>query len=204
MMAIETIVPTDRELKVIDLSSSETQDLIREAEANDAADRALTVFEALKKYKKAVFWAMFLSTSLIMEGYDVVIVSRPSWSIERSLIFLFSDNFVLRPDPISREIWCNGWHNRKEADPASMAVWSVKLCPRWSVGWSDYQRVLSGSLWLSKNHDVLHGMDGCCHLHRLLCTVAVGLGLWRIDVRNTLGCFPGMHMKKFLPLPTRI
>jgi SP family general alpha glucoside:H+ symporter-like MFS transporter len=69
-----TIVPTDRELKVIDLSSSETQDLIRQAEANDAADRALTVMQALKKYKKAVFWAMLLSTSLIMEGYDVVIV----------------------------------------------------------------------------------------------------------------------------------
>lgn len=74
-MAIATVVPTDRELKVIDLSNTETQDLIREAEANDAADRALTVMEALKKYKKAVFWAMFLSTSLIMEGYDVVIVS---------------------------------------------------------------------------------------------------------------------------------
>ena len=73
-MAIPTVVPTDRELKVIDLSSSDTQDLIREAEANDAADRALTVMGALKKYKKAVFWAMFLSTSLIMEGYDVVIV----------------------------------------------------------------------------------------------------------------------------------
>ena len=73
-MAIPTVVPTDRELKVIDLSSSDTQDLIREAEANDAADRALTVMEALKKYKKAVFWAMFLSTSLIMEVYDVVIV----------------------------------------------------------------------------------------------------------------------------------
>lgn len=74
-MAIPTVIPTDRELKAIDPSSSDTQDLIREAEANDAADRALTVTEALKKYRKAVFWAMFLSTSLIMEGYDVVIVS---------------------------------------------------------------------------------------------------------------------------------
>jgi SP family general alpha glucoside:H+ symporter-like MFS transporter len=33
------------------------------------------VRQALSKYKKAVFWAMFLSTSLIMEGYDLVIVS---------------------------------------------------------------------------------------------------------------------------------
>lgn len=73
-MAISTIAPTDRELKVIDFSGIDTQDIIREAEANDAADRAMTVMEALKKYKKAVFWAMLLSTSLIMEGYDVVIV----------------------------------------------------------------------------------------------------------------------------------
>lgn len=83
-MAIATVVPTDRELKVLDFSNSDTQDLIREAEANDAADRTLTVMQALKKYKKAVFWAMFLSTSLIMEGYDVVIVSLnlPSTSAE--------------------------------------------------------------------------------------------------------------------------
>ncbi|KAJ4349230.1 hypothetical protein N0V95_004766 [Ascochyta clinopodiicola] len=74
-MATATVVPTDRDLKVMDFSDSDTQDLIREAEANDAADRALTVLEALKKYKKAVFWAMFLSTSLIMEGYDVVIMT---------------------------------------------------------------------------------------------------------------------------------
>lgn len=75
-MAIATVVPTDRELKIVDLSNDDTLDLIREAEANNAADRALTIMMALKKYRKAVFWAMFLSTSLIMEGYDVVIVSK--------------------------------------------------------------------------------------------------------------------------------
>lgn len=77
-MAGVTIVPTDRELKAIDLSSNETRDLIREAEANDAADRALTIMQALRKYKKAMFWSMFMSTTLIMEGYDVVIVCESS------------------------------------------------------------------------------------------------------------------------------
>ncbi|KAJ8114718.1 hypothetical protein OPT61_g3462 [Boeremia exigua] len=74
-METPTVVPTDRELKTIDFSNIDTQDLIREAEASDVADRALTVMEALRKYKKAVIWAMFLSTSLIMEGYDVVIIT---------------------------------------------------------------------------------------------------------------------------------
>ena len=68
------IVPTDHELKAIDLSNADTLELIRHAQESDAADRLLTIREALKKYKTAVFWAMFLSTSLIMEGYDLVIV----------------------------------------------------------------------------------------------------------------------------------
>ena len=70
-----SIVPTEHELKGIELSPTDTIELIRHAQESDAADRLLTVRQALKKYKKAVFWAMFLSTSLIMEGYDLVIVS---------------------------------------------------------------------------------------------------------------------------------
>jgi SP family general alpha glucoside:H+ symporter-like MFS transporter len=77
-MTNQTIVPTERELKEVNLADPDTQNLIRQAEESDAADRSLKIMEALKKYKKAVFWAMFLSTSLIMEGYDVVIVSTMS------------------------------------------------------------------------------------------------------------------------------
>ena len=73
-MAVDQIVPTDRELKEFDLDSPEVIELINDARDSDAADRKLTVREALKKYRKAVFWAMFLSTSLVMEGYDLVIV----------------------------------------------------------------------------------------------------------------------------------
>jgi len=73
-MAPEKVIPTERELGKFDLNSPQVVELIHHAQESDAADRLLTVREALKKYKKAVFWAMFLSTSLIMEGYDVVIV----------------------------------------------------------------------------------------------------------------------------------
>lgn len=74
-MAITTVVPTERELKEINLSDPEVQSLIRQAEESDAADRNLKIMDAVKKYKKAVFWAMLLSTALIMEGYDVVIIT---------------------------------------------------------------------------------------------------------------------------------
>ncbi|OQV07723.1 hypothetical protein CLAIMM_12118 [Cladophialophora immunda] len=69
------VVPTHLEQQSIDLSDADTLDLIRHAQESDAADRLLTVRQALKKYKKAVFWAMFLSTSLVMEGYDLVIIT---------------------------------------------------------------------------------------------------------------------------------
>lgn len=76
IMAVDTVVLTERELERLQLGGAETLDLVNQAQESDAADRLLTIRAALSKYKKAVFWAMFLSTSLIMEGYDLVIVSR--------------------------------------------------------------------------------------------------------------------------------
>ncbi|CRG86964.1 General alpha-glucoside permease [Talaromyces islandicus] len=74
-MATHTVGLTDNELKKFRLDDPESVDLIHHAQQSDAADRQLTVRQALKKYPKAVFWAMFLSTSLIMEGYDIVIIT---------------------------------------------------------------------------------------------------------------------------------
>ncbi|KAF4816827.1 General alpha-glucoside permease [Colletotrichum tropicale] len=74
-MAVEKVVPTAKELEQFDLSDAHTVELINRAQEGDAADRKLTVRQALVKYKKAVFWALFLSTSLIMEGYDLVIIT---------------------------------------------------------------------------------------------------------------------------------
>ncbi|KAK1855911.1 MFS alpha-glucoside transporter [Colletotrichum chrysophilum] len=74
-MAVEKVVPTARELEQFDLNDAHTVELINRAQEGDAADRKLTVRQALVKYKKAVFWALFLSTSLIMEGYDLVIIT---------------------------------------------------------------------------------------------------------------------------------
>ena len=56
-------------------SNMEFSALVRQAQTSADLDSKLTVVQALKKHKKAVFWAMILSTSLIMEGYDLVIVS---------------------------------------------------------------------------------------------------------------------------------
>ncbi|KAF3076096.1 Maltose permease MAL61 [Trichoderma lentiforme] len=74
-LKMESVVPTEEELKGFDLNNPDIVQLIHHAQQSDAADRLLTIREALSKYKRAVFWAMFLSTSLIMEGYDLVIIT---------------------------------------------------------------------------------------------------------------------------------
>ncbi|KAF9886286.1 hypothetical protein FE257_011899 [Aspergillus nanangensis] len=70
-MATEKVIPKKRQLE----SNLAIVDLVQQAQQSDTADRQLTIRQALKKYKKAVFWAMLLSTSLIMEGYDLVIIT---------------------------------------------------------------------------------------------------------------------------------
>jgi predicted DNA-binding protein (UPF0251 family) len=72
----KTVVLTEKELGAFRLDDPATIELISRAERSVEADRQLTIRQALKKYKKAVFWALILSTALVMEGYDVVVVSR--------------------------------------------------------------------------------------------------------------------------------
>ncbi|KAM0190097.1 hypothetical protein ACHAPI_009609 [Fusarium lateritium] len=68
------ITPVQEGLGGLDLNSPRTLELIQQAQDADAADKQLTIKEALKKYKKAVFWAGLLSVTLIMEGYDLVML----------------------------------------------------------------------------------------------------------------------------------
>lgn len=69
------ITPTERELNNTGLSHDDLEKLALHAQQSDAADRKLTIRQALKQYKTAVFWAMLLSTSLIMEGFDLVTIN---------------------------------------------------------------------------------------------------------------------------------
>lgn len=73
-MTTAKVVPTERELGNFELSDPNTIDLIRRAQESDAADRQLTLWAAIKKYRKAVGWSCLLSTALVMEGYDIVMV----------------------------------------------------------------------------------------------------------------------------------
>ncbi|PSR81660.1 putative MFS alpha-glucoside transporter [Coniella lustricola] len=75
MAAKDVVVPTWDNVTALNLDSAQTHSLIHLARESDAADKQLRIGDAIKKYKKACFWAMILSTSLIMEGYDLVIIT---------------------------------------------------------------------------------------------------------------------------------
>jgi len=66
----DKVVPTG----AVHVDNVDINELVRRAQVSTEADSKLTIRQALSKYKVAVFWSMFLSTSLIMEGYDVVVV----------------------------------------------------------------------------------------------------------------------------------
>lgn len=39
-----------------------------------AAEHSLGLWQAIKTYKKAVFWSVMVSTSIVMEGYDTTLI----------------------------------------------------------------------------------------------------------------------------------
>lgn len=78
MATHDTVVHESASISGANMNTSEFRALIAQAQASADFDSKLTVMQALKKHKKAVFWAMILSTSLIMEGYDLVIVRAHS------------------------------------------------------------------------------------------------------------------------------
>jgi SP family general alpha glucoside:H+ symporter-like MFS transporter len=58
-----------------DITDTNQLRLLQQAQDADAADHALTLGQALHRYKVAVFWAAFLSLTLWMEGFDLVLIS---------------------------------------------------------------------------------------------------------------------------------
>ncbi|VUC37244.1 unnamed protein product [Clonostachys rosea] len=65
-----SITVADGHRNKLNLDEPEFVKLIDDAKASNEADALLTVRQALKKYRVAMFWAMIMSVALIMEGFD--------------------------------------------------------------------------------------------------------------------------------------
>jgi hypothetical protein len=67
------------------------EDTIKSGAKADAAEHTMSLWDAFRIHKKAIFWSMALSGALIMEGYDVVVIGsyygqRKSFYQEKSYI----------------------------------------------------------------------------------------------------------------------
>lgn len=178
-MATDKVVPLSGTIGVLSATDHDVQDLVRQAIEADEMDRQLTIGQALRKYKKAVFWAMFLSTSLIMEGYDVVIIS--SFYGQSQFQNRFGD---LQPEGnkviTGKRIPCNFAIRARLTSPFSfMAVRAIQFVSCWSTGWLDYQRLRSRSIRLQENDDGLSRLDGMCDFHPVLFPFAPRSGIRR-------------------------
>ncbi|KAK4548760.1 hypothetical protein LTR36_008533 [Oleoguttula mirabilis] len=49
--------------------------LSSEAKTATAAEHAMSISQAIRRYRKAVAWSIFFSTAVAMEGYDLVLIS---------------------------------------------------------------------------------------------------------------------------------
>jgi SP family general alpha glucoside:H+ symporter-like MFS transporter len=58
------------------IANPEFVDLSFAAKAATDNERSMTLFQAIKLYPKAVGWSMLLSTCIVMEGYDLVVLGR--------------------------------------------------------------------------------------------------------------------------------
>jgi SP family general alpha glucoside:H+ symporter-like MFS transporter len=91
-MGTDNIVVNKHTLEGLDLRDPHTIELIQRAQDGNAADRDLTIHQALKRYRKAVLWASVLSISLVMEGYDLVMVCNLNRNEPLSTSLLTSDS----------------------------------------------------------------------------------------------------------------
>lgn len=74
MVNVKEIIPDVAEHHETSSDAGPVKDTFLARQAAEE-EHALTFLQAIRKYPKAVVWSVLLSTSIIMEGYDVVLVS---------------------------------------------------------------------------------------------------------------------------------
>lgn len=129
---------------VVTLEQNENAADAKDADmARQAADQehAMTFFQAIRKYPKAVFWSVLLSVSIIMEGYDIVLLSsffaQPAFSKRYGDYDAATDSYQVSAS------WQNGLTNAVSIGTIIGAFANGYFSQRFG-----YRKVLLGSLVL--------------------------------------------------------
>ena len=67
---------SDSVIRRASVANPEFANLTDNAAGAAAHERGQTLFQAIRTYPKAVGWSILLSTALVMEGYDVVLLAK--------------------------------------------------------------------------------------------------------------------------------
>lgn len=76
--SVDGITATTATLPDVDKLTPEeiNRQLIADARAASEKEQHMTLMQGIKLYPKAVGWSFFISTCIIMEGYDVCLLNK--------------------------------------------------------------------------------------------------------------------------------
>lgn len=59
-----------------DASNRSTSSILKDAKAAADKERSMTLWEGIRLYPKAIAWSVLISTCIVMEGYDISLVTN--------------------------------------------------------------------------------------------------------------------------------
>jgi SP family general alpha glucoside:H+ symporter-like MFS transporter len=65
---------TRQEMHEKDVAKITESDIVQDAQQATNKEHRLTFMTGMKAYKKAILWSILLSSAVIMEGYDTILV----------------------------------------------------------------------------------------------------------------------------------
>lgn len=143
--------------------------IIRDGAKADRVEHNMSLREAFRAHKKAIFWSMALSAALIMEGYDVVVVSpcpSPSRPFSSSFNINDVDCLVLRPGKF-REAFRStiSYQCSRICHYRRMAICAGQRLFCWGYHRSFIQRLGRRTIWSQESHVLLPCSIDWFHLH---------------------------------------
>ena len=59
-----------------DASNGSTSSILKDAKAAAEKESSMTLWEGVRLYPKAIAWSVLISTCIVMEGYDISLVTN--------------------------------------------------------------------------------------------------------------------------------
>jgi SP family general alpha glucoside:H+ symporter-like MFS transporter len=73
--SIKAVEPHGQDAEKV-ASSPSMDEIVANAKSATDKEHKMTLLQGIRLYPKAVFWSMLISTCIVMEGYDICLVSN--------------------------------------------------------------------------------------------------------------------------------